>query len=669
MTTNLCEVCLRQTMHNIIIPMIQTLIAIIYIHVLHNSVVRSWVRWSRMGISKLSSFMKDKYRWEKLNIAGRKLVIDGNNLCHYLYSENHEWRLGGSYPAFYDTVTQFFQTLTKHRITPIVVFDGITHKQSKKLTIRKRRMRSFQAVARSQDCQRKVSFFSEGVSPIFVKEVFLDALSDLEVEFYFVDGEADGEIAAIANYYDCPVLSLDSDFYIYDITGGFVPLGLLQWEKECTIPKCEVAVYHVSSFVNQFNLHDKSLRFLIPAILGNDSLKAVEIPSIASLDCSSVIRYAGTFSSFDDFTRSVCESNLLRNYHSAVKEYTVIPKPPGGPDNLTKSGHFPEWVLERFRHGSFQTFMLEALYFGHCILRPVFDDLDRHSSQLTSRPVRQSIYGVLGCQGAVTETLRGSRTELADAKVEPKLPPPIRLANILNLEPHGKEVKDIFYSVVGFDVTAQELIEELPSPWQLVTISLKYCFRRCDCRGTLSLSVKALVACFLSYSSYSMQNAGTYNVKQGSFELDVLHSFAQWQCVYCDMIALNQLLDEPFEYVSPAKLFDGDVAMYYATLCKMNMSIDAMVIEASCGWDIYEQIYIAVTSKPLQTKQRQTGNKCMKYIATQDEDCIATENGFAIIVKGKKKKKWTPKHYTLVIIRCRQFIQCRTCIIEFALQA
>ena len=63
----------------------------------------------------------------------------------------------------------------------------------------------------------------------------------------------------------------------------------------------------------------------------------------------------------------------------------------------------------------------------------------------------------------------------------------------------------------------------------------------------------------------------------GTAELELVHYLAQWQCVYFDVVALNQLLMEPFEYVSPAKLFDDDVVAH----SYLNQSIKCFIRKVS----------------------------------------------------------------------------------------
>ena len=71
------------------------------------------------------------------------------------------------------------------------------------------------------------------------------------------------------------------------------------------------------------------------------------------------------------------------------------------------------------------------------------------------------------------------------------------------------------------------------------------------------LKIKALLLSF----------AECYNKDKATFEpvydLDSLHVFTQWQCVYHDAILLNQILALPLPYLLPASLFDGKRVTYY----------------------------------------------------------------------------------------------------------
>ena len=49
--------------------------------------------------------------------------------------------------------------------------------------------------------------------------------------FFFHNSEADTEIASLAYVWNCPVLSNDSDFFIFDIKAGYIPFEFLEWNS------------------------------------------------------------------------------------------------------------------------------------------------------------------------------------------------------------------------------------------------------------------------------------------------------------------------------------------------------------------------------------------------------------------------------------------------------
>ena len=57
-----------------------------------------------------------------------------------------------------------------------------------------------------------------GVLPLFAKEVFFQAIRDVSEVMLIQDFyEADSKIASIASSLKCPVLSNDSDFFVFNV--------------------------------------------------------------------------------------------------------------------------------------------------------------------------------------------------------------------------------------------------------------------------------------------------------------------------------------------------------------------------------------------------------------------------------------------------------------------
>lgn len=57
------------------------------------------------------------------------------------------------------------------------------------------------------------------VLPILTRDVFIQILIQSGIPVVQCPAEADSEIACLARHWNCPVLTNDSDFYIFDLPG------------------------------------------------------------------------------------------------------------------------------------------------------------------------------------------------------------------------------------------------------------------------------------------------------------------------------------------------------------------------------------------------------------------------------------------------------------------
>ena len=53
-------------------------------------------------------------------------------------------------------------------------------------------------------------------------QTFIDKLTEHSISYCVSDHEADPDIAHIAAQWECPVVSDDSDFLLYDLPGGII---------------------------------------------------------------------------------------------------------------------------------------------------------------------------------------------------------------------------------------------------------------------------------------------------------------------------------------------------------------------------------------------------------------------------------------------------------------
>lgn len=159
-------------------------------------------------------------------VEKQSTVINHESLFPLVDRSGLDQNHGGEYAAFENQVEKFIAALRACEIKPYVVLDGGTDPTDKKLeTVTQRAEERIQrahlaAVGGSQ----------ENIMPELVKMVFKQTLARLEVPVAKCYGEADQEIAALANEWNCPVLSNDSDFFIFDLSAGLLPISHFQWE-------------------------------------------------------------------------------------------------------------------------------------------------------------------------------------------------------------------------------------------------------------------------------------------------------------------------------------------------------------------------------------------------------------------------------------------------------
>ena len=219
-------------------------------------------RCGGMGIQGLTGFMYECFeQWKVVTLRDAtshcegKLIVDGHSLC---WRVSVDCSYGGQYLQFKESVKKMFFRLKQEGITPIVVLDGTDYK-SQKLEMRLQRRR---------DRIGPIRRLAKPVLQALSLEVFVTTVTDLGVPLCVADGDADETIAKLANHYSCPVLADDSDYFIFNLQAGYIPLDTLDFDTR----PMKAKLYHINKFAEQFNLHI-SLCYAIPAIFGNDFWK------------------------------------------------------------------------------------------------------------------------------------------------------------------------------------------------------------------------------------------------------------------------------------------------------------------------------------------------------------------------------------------------------------
>ncbi|KAM9353572.1 single-strand DNA endonuclease ASTE1 [Symphorus nematophorus] len=446
-----------------------------------------------MGVRGLVTFVESHGRiYRDVRFRDSRLVIDGCNLLHLLYfdsglDQNH----GGEHAAFEDLIEKFITALRECGVAPYVVLDGGMDYTDKKMeTIA---LRSEDRLKRAHEAA--VGGRQEGLLPQLAKIVFNQTLARLEVPLAQCYAEADQEIAALAKEWQCPVLSIDSDFYIFDLPGGLLPLTHFKWkalEQSGSKSYIPCKKYNTSSFCIYFNI-ERQLLPTFAALAGNDYVNLQRMES-----------------------------------HQPIKWAQFCPK----------------------------SNVLDVLLLQRMSLTLAVEDAVRPSSYLISRPLRRVMYGLLLGKGKQLQVNECDRVghQLTVIRVQPVFTQVTRQLTLDSLD-KAEPSQRLQVLLEALGVTEASL-SNLPPQLRLPLAVTCYWLQRAKPpRGERLL--KALLLGLSNGDALRHRAALQSQHLNRKPVAAVTYAFNQWQTCLKASIHLNQLLGFPLPEPQIARLFEG----------------------------------------------------------------------------------------------------------------
>lgn len=508
-----------------------------------------------MGVKGLTPFLEANFGFQSVLLKGfEAVVIDGNNICFTLYEKKvKECERGGEYQEFSELVRSFFRDFIDQKVKPIVVLDGL--RESNKIPVL---------------CERRKQFYSnlevvqEGskpagrvkVIPTLVLPTFLIVIQELDIELHVSAGEGDLLVAAISNATpNCPVLSSDSDFFMYELRNGCIPYSKFH-RSTCSL-------YHMEDFRTQFHLSDPVMRLLIPAVHGNDFISGEREHHG---DIAQTIAELKKYKSCEEYLS--CHEHLHCNYEAVKKQYCEVKSPEDILHDAVDNTSFPVNVSVGIGETSLDAYFsllritstAEDVEDSHTVVNltsSALEQICQDSVWSCSQYIRKYQYGLLGCKH-VQEITRGKNSsDLIKTSVRAKcLIPFVALAEAVHLSRDVREgmlLTMLKCKKMSTDVWLQLL--HLPPELKLPVATTFYWYKSSAVVDTRL--VKALLSCFMDSSS--LQGKGR------NFKLEDVHAFCEWQSVYSDVLALNYMLHSPFQPTNPGMLYSGNKALFYAS--------------------------------------------------------------------------------------------------------
>ncbi|XP_010878845.3 protein asteroid homolog 1-like isoform X1 [Esox lucius] len=622
-----------------------------------------------MGVPGLNGFIEDNRKcFKEVQFKNSKLIIDGSNLYHSLYLNSHlDQSRGGDYDAYGDLICAFFKVLRECGIEPYVIIDGGSDYTDNKFETLQKRAQSKIDKAHGLS----VGLQGSNVIPTISKTVFKQVLSSLNVSFAQCLCEADQEIASLAETWKCPVLSNDSDFFVFDIQGGYLPMTHFKWQElsvdrggsQKSIP-CKH--YTTTMFCSEFSIN-RQLLPIFAALAGNDYVNLQDMGFNFRWKDSSTMGYNRKkrfvfffrllnwlkhFQTAQEALKSVPElighgnnqrqmATALQAISLGMEEYTLTP---GTLERLFNHGVapdrrvlpkplrvLPDWTMQPLVNGRLPTKMVDVMLQKKAIQIAQVENPSLPSGNITSRPIRQVLYGLLLGRGAVVEEYDRERQILTGSLVKAVLP---RAAGQLRLETLDQAPGPVRLQVFS------EALEVSQSTWSgvpphlglpvAVTCYWLRCAQPRPDKPLLQALLLGLVYGELCRRSKS-QGAEEGPVLRGlrgriqpgarGLDLGVAHTFSQWQSCLRESLDLNQLLCFPLPEPQCVWLYRGTLVHQLVAKLRAEVTPDSLLMEDSSSVELYRTMLDAVlNSEDLRSNLMAPLQKLELYGDVDDED-------------------------------------------------
>ncbi|KAM4532729.1 single-strand DNA endonuclease ASTE1-like [Fundulus diaphanus] len=527
-----------------------------------------------MGVKGMNDLVKESEALERFVFRNSRVIIDGPNLYYSLYFDSDpklDQQHGGDYSAFRELVWSFFNNLKTCEITPLVLLDGGSE-PGKEDTIKNRMQDKIQKAKRISESKAQSW---DNILPPLVKDIFIQILQEENIEMEQCFGEADQTVARYAKEKKCPVLSNDSDFYIFDVPEGFLLINEFQWKKveEGGIPARR---YNISAFCQHFNVHRNHMA-VFAAISGNDYsrledrgefIKRYPGPQQPVVRQRAILRFLAGLrgKTNEEAVRAALQlcgktsEEEIRPFLESTLKYSVDQEPPR-PD-------LPAWVITAVQAGRLTSFVTSVVTYRSMTLTPLVEDFSEPSSYAASLRLRQFFYGLLiGKQPCREYDRKG--TDMNYHEVTPELAAGTA-ENLQKLElAHLNQAPQDLHRRVLYEALrcSTSDTENVPDRLKLPLCVTRFWFQYRQQNHPDGLNESCLQALLLGFvygedgadPSLKVRIDGLLPGNQPGSRLEprVTHAFSQWQNCMRQSLHLNQLLRFPLPEPPCYRLYCG----------------------------------------------------------------------------------------------------------------
>ncbi|XP_072186722.1 single-strand DNA endonuclease ASTE1 isoform X2 [Excalfactoria chinensis] len=608
-----------------------------------------------MGVPGLTGFVEERGAFfAELRVRDTKLVIDGSSLYYHLFfASDADCRRGGDYGQFAAAADEFFAVLRSCGVAAFVVLDGGRGAADRKLrTLQERaaeRLRRAQGLSRGDGGR---------VLPLLARLVFVQALRRAAVPFVQCWAEADREVAALANRWGCPVLSNDSDFFVFELTGGYCPLSAFRWRDvraERSGRYVPARRFEADSFCGHFGRLRRSVLPLFAVISGNDYVDAaafdgffdqVRLPGRHGRT-RGLLGWLAGFAGPEEAADAVLK-RLGRRRRDAARELLSAALEDYEPSEVNLEEFFlegryrcreaeasglPPWMLGASARGELAPLVKNVVTLRSTFLHVQMEDMRRPSAHRAALPIRQVLYGLLlrAAPGADAQSSLPAPFGDDGFALDKLVEVPVPRRQLLLLETLGVKMS---------------LLESVPAHLQLPVAVTCY-WTRCSEPKVNLHHLKALLLMIVSGELHRItndpdltvlhpeDNSIAYNeflkwkeekLQNKDFDLDAAHGFCQWQCCLEMGLYLNQLLCSPLPEPDLARLYSGTLVHGLYQELKSTPSVENVFSPSPNMTALYQALLNTVMSALppdfFQKKTEARSESCKKKKASKKTKAV-----------------------------------------------
>ncbi|CAF1356837.1 unnamed protein product [Adineta ricciae] len=167
----------------------------------------------------------DTSKW--INLKGQKIIVDGYSFFYYMYYEaqiedqdkcmvERKTISQFSYDGLWEKFQDRLKRLKEHCEEVLVVLDGVFHRHERRRSEPER------------ESSVKFNHSSNGI-PTLLREELRSVLKSLDIDVFVAPGEADPMIVRMAREHHAYILARDSDYHLYELPTGYIPLPTLDF--------------------------------------------------------------------------------------------------------------------------------------------------------------------------------------------------------------------------------------------------------------------------------------------------------------------------------------------------------------------------------------------------------------------------------------------------------